>query len=137
MSSIWIPYIIFRNTDKDDAVDIENTRAVVSIKRQGNFVRSGLDVADEVVQFTLKPLLYCKFNLLKDWDIQWRGKYDNIESNSQQEVSLHVPSALLSLWHSGKIKDSSKEYNEHQQQIYLEFGKYSGLPCSSAVRAIF
>ena len=104
MSSIWIPYIIFRNTDKDDAVDIENTRAVVSIKRQGNFVRSGLDVADEVVQFTLKPLLYCKFNLLKDWDIQWRGKYDNIESNSQQEVSLHLPSALLSLWHSGKTK---------------------------------
>ena len=50
MSSIWIPYIIFRNTDKDDAVDIENIRAVVSIKRQGNFVRSGLDIADEVVQ---------------------------------------------------------------------------------------
>ena len=52
MSSIWIPYIIFRNTDRDDAVDIKNTRAVVSIKRQGNFVRSGLDVADEVVQYT-------------------------------------------------------------------------------------
>ena len=60
MSSIWIPYIIFRNTDKDDAVDIENTRAVVSIKRQGNFVRSGLDIADEVVQKTskLKNLFY-------------------------------------------------------------------------------
>ena len=51
MSSIWIPYIIFRNTDKDEAVDIEKTRAVVSIKRQGNFERSGLDVADEVVQY--------------------------------------------------------------------------------------
>ena len=50
MNSIWIPYIIFRNTDKDDAVDIENTRAVVSIKRQGDFVRSGLEIADEVVQ---------------------------------------------------------------------------------------
>ena len=58
MSSIWIPYIIFRNTDRDDAVDIKNTRAVVSIKRQGNFVRSGLDVADEVVQhIPLKDLL--------------------------------------------------------------------------------
>ena len=50
MSSIWIPYIIFRNTDKDEAVDIEKTRSVVSIKRQGNFERSGLDVADEVGQ---------------------------------------------------------------------------------------
>ena len=49
MSSIWIPYIIFPNTDKDDAVDIENIRTVVSIKRQGTFVRSGLDVADEVI----------------------------------------------------------------------------------------
>ena len=48
MSSIWIPYIIFRNTDNDDAVDIESTRAVVSIKKQGDFVRSGLDVANEV-----------------------------------------------------------------------------------------
>ena len=66
MSSIWIPYIIFRNTDKDEAVDIENTRAVVSIKRQGNFVRSGLDIADEVLQLTLKPILYCKITLLKD-----------------------------------------------------------------------
>ena len=49
MSSIWIPYIIFRNTDKDDAVNIKNIRSVVSIKRQGNFMRSGIDVTDEVV----------------------------------------------------------------------------------------
>ena len=49
MSSIWIPYIMFRNTDKDDAVDIENIRAVVSIKRQGNFVRSGPEIAEEVI----------------------------------------------------------------------------------------
>ena len=49
MSSIWVPYIIFRNTDNDDAVDIQSTRTVVSIKRQGNFFRSGLDIADEVV----------------------------------------------------------------------------------------
>ena len=52
MSSIWIPYIIFRNTDNDDAVDIEKTRAAVSIKKQGDFVRSGLDVANEVVMYT-------------------------------------------------------------------------------------
>ena len=52
MSSFWIPYIIFRNTDNDDAVDIDNTRAAVSIKKQGDFVRSGLDVANEVVMYT-------------------------------------------------------------------------------------
>ena len=49
MSSIWIPYLIFRNTDNDEAVDIQNTRTVVSIKKQGNCTRSGLDIADEVV----------------------------------------------------------------------------------------
>ena len=52
MSSIWIPYIIFRNTDNDDAVDIERTRVAVSINKQGDFVRSGLDVANEVVMYT-------------------------------------------------------------------------------------
>ena len=51
MSSIWIPYIIFRNTDNDDAVDIENKRAVVSIKRQGDFVRSGPEIAEEVISY--------------------------------------------------------------------------------------
>lgn len=63
MSSIWIPYIIFRNTDNDDAVDIESTRAVVSIKKQGDFVRSGLDVANEVglecSLFMRSFFLYC------------------------------------------------------------------------------
>ena len=49
MSSIWIPYIIFRNTDNDDAVNIQETRTIVSIKKQGNFIRSGFDIADEVV----------------------------------------------------------------------------------------
>ena len=61
MSSIWIPYIIFRNTDKDDAVDIKSTRAVVSIKRQGDFVRSGLDVADEVVRYTFNQKPFYEF----------------------------------------------------------------------------
>ena len=49
MDSIWVPYIIFRNTDNDEAVDIRSTRTVVSIKKQGYFIRSGLDIADEVV----------------------------------------------------------------------------------------
>ena len=49
MNSIWIPYIIFRNTDNDDAVDIQSSRAVVSINRQGNFVRSGPEIAEEVI----------------------------------------------------------------------------------------
>ena len=65
MSSIWVPYIIFRNTDNDDAVDIQSTRTVVSVKKQGNFIRSGLDIADEVVtnryfNYSLKTFLAAK-----------------------------------------------------------------------------
>ena len=53
MSSLWIPYIIFRNTDNDEAVDIDATRTVVSIKRQGSFVRSGPEFTDEVISLTV------------------------------------------------------------------------------------
>ena len=49
MNSLWIPYIIFRNTDMDEAVTVaEDTRTLVSVTRQGDFVRSGPEVADEV-----------------------------------------------------------------------------------------
>ena len=65
MDSIWVPYIIFRNTDNDEAVDIRSTRTVVSIKKQGNFIRSGLDIADEVftnryLNHSLKTFLAAK-----------------------------------------------------------------------------
>ena len=49
---IWIPYIIFKNTDDDDAVKVdyltEDIRTKVSVKRQNNFTRSGPEIADEV-----------------------------------------------------------------------------------------
>ena len=48
MSLLWIPYIIFRNTDSDEAVAVDSTRTVISITRQGDFVRSGPEIADEV-----------------------------------------------------------------------------------------
>ena len=48
VSLLWIPYIIFRNTDSDEAVAVDSTRTVISITRQGDFVRSGPEIADEV-----------------------------------------------------------------------------------------
>ena len=46
---LWIPYIIFRNTDSDEAVTVDgDIRTLVSVTRQGDFVRSGPEVADEV-----------------------------------------------------------------------------------------
>ena len=47
MENIWIPFIIFKNTDRDEAVTLDTT-TLVSVTREGNFKRSGPDVADEV-----------------------------------------------------------------------------------------
>ena len=52
---MWIPYIIFKNTDDDEAVKVDaqtedgTMRTKVSIKRENNFTRSGPEIADEVV----------------------------------------------------------------------------------------
>ena len=49
VSMLWIPYIIFKNTDRDEAMKVdEDIRTLVSVTRLGDFVRSGLDQADEV-----------------------------------------------------------------------------------------
>ena len=57
VNSLWIPYIIFRNTDMDEAVTVaEDTRTLVSVTRQGDFVRSGPEVADEVTIVTLSEI---------------------------------------------------------------------------------
>ena len=56
VSLLWIPYIIFRNTDSDEAVAVDSTRTVISITRQGDFVRSGPEIADEVNEMMEKKL---------------------------------------------------------------------------------
>ena len=56
ISKIWMPYIIFKNTDDDEAVKVDaqtedgTLRTKVSVKRENNFTRSGPEVADEVKQ---------------------------------------------------------------------------------------
>ena len=62
---MWIPYIIFQNTDDDEAVKIDaltedgKMRTKVSVKRENDFTRSGPEVADEVFSlfYYLKPNL--------------------------------------------------------------------------------
>ena len=51
---IWVPYIIFQNTDDDEAVKVDaqtedgTMRTEVSIKRENNFTMKCAEVADEV-----------------------------------------------------------------------------------------
>ena len=62
---MWIPYIIFQNTDDDEAVKIDaltedgKMRTKVSVKRENDFTRSGPEVADEVFSlfYYFKPNL--------------------------------------------------------------------------------
>ena len=50
MSMLWVPYIIFKNTDSDEAVTVSgDIRTIVAITREGEFVRSGPEVVDEVL----------------------------------------------------------------------------------------
>ena len=48
LESIWIPHILFKNTDTDEAVTLETT-TLASVTREGPFIRSGPEVADEVM----------------------------------------------------------------------------------------
>ena len=51
LGNIWIPYIIFRNTDDDEAVTIEKVKSKASVTREGTFQRSPREVADEIEIF--------------------------------------------------------------------------------------
>ena len=45
-----------RNTDNNEAVDLTSTRTDVTITRQGPFVRSGPEIADEVFRSSKRIL---------------------------------------------------------------------------------
>ena len=50
MSMLWVPYIIFKNTDSNEAVTVGgDIRTIVAVTREGDFVRSGPEVVDEVL----------------------------------------------------------------------------------------
>ena len=65
---MWIPYIIFQNTDDDEAVKIDaltedgKMRTKVSVKRENDFTRSGPEMADEV--FKSSPFQFLKTEFL-------------------------------------------------------------------------
>ena len=67
---IWIPYIIFQNTDDDEAVKVDaqtedgTMRTKVSVKRENNFTRSGPEVADEVI-FKLSHIFIQEYLILR------------------------------------------------------------------------
>ena len=52
INSLWIPYVIYDNTDMKEAVQLEyGLKTTMVVSRQGGFYRSGVDEADEVERF--------------------------------------------------------------------------------------
>ena len=49
--SLWMPYIIFKNTDNNEAVQLDGVRSTVFISRESEFHRSGIEIADEIEIF--------------------------------------------------------------------------------------
>ena len=48
---LWIPYIIFQNTDDNEAVVLDGVRSTVFINRESGFQRSGIEFVDEIEIF--------------------------------------------------------------------------------------
>ena len=49
IEDMWLPFIIYDNTDQNEAVRLhEDVKTTVTVNRAGGFVRSGVDVADEI-----------------------------------------------------------------------------------------
>jgi hypothetical protein len=76
---IWKPYIIYKNTDNYESTAtkslLNNVYTTLTISRQGNFTRSGNEVADEVEYFkgnenmitmnqTYAKIFQCKYKLV-------------------------------------------------------------------------
>ena len=51
LAMLWIPYIIFENTDNNEAVSINGVKSEISVSREGSFTRSTSDVVDETEIF--------------------------------------------------------------------------------------
>ena len=87
VSSLWIPFIIFRNTDNDEAVDVVTTRTYVSITREGDFVRSGPEIFDEVLSFTS---IFTEVNIVISFKIEvFEGRGNIITMNQTHSKKFH------------------------------------------------
>ena len=53
MEQLWLPHLIYSNTDQVDTVRLsDELETSITITREGEFVRSGLDISDEIEIFS-------------------------------------------------------------------------------------
>ena len=51
LGQLWIPYIIFKNTDEDEALTVDAAPSTVAVTREGGFTYSDPSVVDEIAIF--------------------------------------------------------------------------------------
>ena len=55
MDSIWVPYVIYMNTDDNEAVKVnhklKDVKTIMAISREGSFTRSSFESVDEIELF--------------------------------------------------------------------------------------
>ena len=84
---LWIPYIIFKNTDSDEAVTLDGElRTLVAVTREGGFVRSGPEVADEVLIYVSVYTVTLKYILQIEI---FRGEENMITMNQTHDKKFH------------------------------------------------
>ena len=85
---LWLPYVVYANTDMKEAVQLEDgLDTAIVVTREGNFTRSGMEVADETEIFegkdnklvmyqTYTKSFQCLYNLQKyPFDTQVRTSH--------------------------------------------------------------
>ena len=78
ISQLWLPYVVYANTDMKDAVQLglDGVKTTIVITKEGNFTRSGVDILDEtdifkgkdnklVMSQTYTKSFQCQYNLQK------------------------------------------------------------------------
>ena len=63
VKNLWIPNLVFRNNKDNDNTKTALDRSDLKILRQGEFARSGLEVADEIEVFEGQKIRYNSHNL--------------------------------------------------------------------------
>ena len=94
ISHLWLPYVIYDNTDMKEVVQLEEgTKTTVTVSRQGDFTRSGVEVADEIEVFEGGEN---KLTMNQTYSKKFQCEYQlhRYPFDTQVPLLLHLPSVI-------------------------------------------
>ena len=102
ISQLWLPYVIYDNTDLKEVVQLEEgTKTTVTVTRQGDFTRSGVEVADEIEVF------------------EGGGEQADHEPDLQQEVPVRVSTPPIPFRYPGCVISTFCDFTVQVCSIWL------------------